>query len=184
MTFGDSYMTGSSRAMTRKRLSGGVHIGRDPRLDVVGDGARGAVLSIVAGAHVGEDLLEAVIGRPRDGRALNQDFSHGIHQLERGVDLVDFAGGIAGDLHELTGQTLLDGDVEPIARGSRIAAAGGGEDQLVADLLTDPAGNGIDLDAGHHVGELLASHRAAAVKGLEAAAAKSAGYNAQRDGDG
>src|SRR5262249_35599 len=121
--------------------------------------------------------------RGRDGGALELDFARRVHQTEGGVEVVALAGRVAADLYELIDQALLDGDVEPIVRRSRIAAAGRGEDQLVADLLADATGNGIDLDAGHHVGELLPAGGGAAVERLEAAAGKRASRDGHRYGE-
>ena len=66
-----------------------------------------------------------------------------VDQLERGVELIDLAGRVAGDLDQLIRHAFLDDDVELVARRSRVAAAGRGEDQLVAELLSDAAGIGV-----------------------------------------
>ena len=86
-----------------------------PLLPVVavalGDGAGRAVLCILAGAHVGEDRLEALIGRARRCLAFEHHPSVVADQLEGGVELVDLLLGIAGDLDQFVGDVFFDDDV-------------------------------------------------------------------------
>jgi len=56
----------------------------------------------------------------------------GIDQLVMRLELVDSTPGIAGDLHQLINDPLLDRDIELVAGRRRIVPAGIGEDQLIA----------------------------------------------------
>src|SRR6476646_6908358 len=156
-------------------------IGSDADPDGVSDGPCGAILGIDAGADVGEDGLEALIGCARCRLAFEHDPAVVADQLEGGVELVDLPSGIAIDLNELVDQAFLDDDVELVGRWRSAAAAGVLEDELVAHPLPDTARNRRHVDAGHDSAEpRTASGRA--VKRLDAAPgqAKRRGHSQSR----
>src|SRR5262245_377052 len=144
---------------------------RDLDPDALRDGAGGAVLGVVARAHIGENFLEAIVGGPRDGLALvDHRASGGVDELKGRVELIDLTGRVAGDLHQLIGHAFLDGDVEPVAGWAADPAARASEDQFVAELLSDTAWDRSDVDPLHDLGQPRASGRGAPVERLEAAA--------------
>src|SRR6516162_2624614 len=117
-------------------------ISSDAGPDSIGDSARGAVLRIDLGTHVGEDRLEALERCARCCLTFEHHPAVAADEPEGGIELIDLALGIARDLHELVDQAFPDHDVELIGcRGSR-AAAGILEDQLIAQPLADTAWNG------------------------------------------
>src|SRR5262245_55290710 len=157
-------------------LSGVAEMCRDLDLDALGQGAGGAVLGVVARAHIGENFLEAIGGRARNSLALVDDRARGrVDELEGRVELIDLTGRIAGNLHQLIGYAFLDGDVETVAGRAADPAARTGEDQLVAELLSNTARDRGDVDPLHDVGKPRASGRGAAVERLEAASGQRQG---------
>src|SRR6476646_5229703 len=130
-------------------------IGSDADPDGVSDGPCGAILGIDAGADVGEDGLEALIGCARCRLAFEHDPAVVADQPEGGVELV--------------------------GRWRSAAAAGVLEDELVAHPLPDTARNRWHVHAGHDGAEpRTASGRA--VKRLDAAPgqAKRRGHSQSR----
>src|SRR5262245_66026200 len=97
-------------------LGGVAEMCRDLDLDALGHGAGGAVLGVVARAHIGENFLEAIVRRARNSFALVDNRTRGrVDELEGRVELIDLTGRIAGDLHQLIGYAFLDGDVVTVA---------------------------------------------------------------------
>src|SRR5258706_335647 len=76
------------------RLSG--EVDRHPRLEVVGDGACGTVLGVVARAHVGIDRLEALEAGPAMARTGQHDLlGPDLDELETGLNGIDLAESVA-----------------------------------------------------------------------------------------
>ena len=111
---------------------------RQSCLHVLRNRARGAVLGVLAGLHVGVDRVVALEAGSAVARALQQDFLvRDPNELELGFQVVDLTLRFTVLTHQRRDHLLADGDVNVILRRQAVAATSALEDQLVPDPLAD-----------------------------------------------